>query len=97
MGMGIDDLLKDKRSEILQVAAKYGVSNIRVFGSVARGQAQPDSDIDLLVDGLENCSWGGGGLLMELQALLGRDVDLVSPEDLYWYIRDRVLREAVSL
>jgi uncharacterized protein len=97
MGLGINDLLKDKRDEILSIAAKHGASNVRVFGSVARGEARPDSDVDLLVDGLENTAWGGGGLLIELEALLGRKVDLVSANDLHWYIREKTLREAVKL
>ena len=97
MGLGIDDLLKDKRDEILRTAARHGASNLRVFGSVARGDAGPESDVDFLADGLENCSWGGGALLIDLQNLLGRKVDLVSPEDLHWYIRERVLKEAVRL
>ena len=96
-GLGITDLLQDKREEILRIAAKHGASNVRVFGSVARGEAGPDSDVDLLVDGLENAAWGGGGLLVDLENLLGRSVDLVSPEDVHWYIRERVLREAVPL
>lgn len=97
MGLGIDDVVKDKRDEILRIAAKHGASNVRIFGSVARGEARPDSDIDFLIDGLENSAWGGGGLLMDLQDLLGRSVDLVTVEDLHSYIRDKVLREAVSL
>jgi len=95
--MTIDRLLLDKRDAVLRLVAKHGASNVRVFGSVARGEATPTSDVDLLVDGLENCSWGGGGLLVDLEKLLGRRVDLVSAEDLHWSIRDRVLKEAVPL
>ena len=95
--MEIDELLNEKRNDILQIVAKHGAANVRIFGSVARGEAGPNSDIDFLVDGLENCSWGGGGLLMDLQELLGRKVDLVTVEDLHWSIRDRVIKEAVSL
>jgi len=95
--LGIDDLLKEKRDEILRIAAKHGASNVRVFGSVARGEAGPESDVDFLVDGLENSAWGGGGLLVELEDLLGRRVDLVSPDDVHWLIRERVLDEAVPL
>src|SRR5438874_12359013 len=97
MLMGIEELIHDKREEILRIAAKQGASNVRIFGSVARGEARPDSDVDFLVDGLENAPWGGGGLLVELEKLLGRKVDVVSPEDLHWYIRERVLREAKHL
>jgi predicted nucleotidyltransferase len=68
-----------------------------VLGSVARGEAAADSDIDFLVDGLENASWGGGRLLMELQDLLGRRVDLLSEGDLHRMIRDQVLQAAQPL
>ena len=99
VGLGIDDLLKDKREEILRLAEKHGAFNVRVFGSVARGEAGPDSDIDLLVewDLTRISSWGGVGLDIELRELLGRDVDVASEEDLHWYIRDRVLKEAMPL
>lgn len=89
--------LRAKREAILRLVNEHGASNVRVFGSVVRGESGPDSDIDLLVDGLENTAWGGGGLLMELQELLGQRVDLVSPGDLHRLIRDKVLKEAVPL
>jgi predicted nucleotidyltransferase len=92
----LDDL-RAKRNEIVRMVEEHGASNVRVFGSVLHGDAGPDSDIDLLVDGLENTAWGGGGLLMDLQDLLGQRVDLVSPGDLHWLIRDEILNEAVSL
>lgn len=57
--LGIQDILGDKRDEVLALARQHGVYNVRVFGSVARGEATPDSDVDLLVDGLENAAWGG--------------------------------------
>ena len=93
----IDDLINEKREDILQLTRKYGVTNVRIFGSAARGEIRPDSDIDFLVDGLENCPWGGGRLLIELQELLGRPVDLVSEQDLHRLIRPQVLREAIRL
>lgn len=89
--------LRAKRDAILRIVAEHGASNVRVFGSVLHGEAGPDSDVDLLVDGLEHTAWGGGGLLMDLQELLGQPVDLVSPDDLHRLIRDEVLREAVPL
>lgn len=95
--MGIDDILTDKRAEIVRLVTQHGASNVRVFGSVARAEATPESDVDLLVDGLENCAWGGGALLIALQTLIGRRVDLVSLEDLHWTLRERVLRESISL
>ncbi len=93
----IDDLINEKREDILRLTDKYGVYNVRIFGSAARGESRPDSDIDFLVDGLESCAWGGGRLIMELQELLGRPVDLVSEQDLHRLIRIQVLREAIPL
>ena len=96
--MGTDDLLKSKREEILHAAARRGAKNVRVFGSAVRGEARPDSDIDFLVD-LEpgRSLFDLGGLLMDLQQLLGREVDVVTENALHWYIRDRVLAEAKPL
>ena len=95
--MGIDDLLKPKREEILRIAARYGASNIRVFGSVARGEAGPESDVDFLMD--LSPGWGLAlmGLWLDLEDLLGRKVDIVEEENLHWYIRDRVMQEAQPL
>lgn len=96
--MKLDDL-RARRDEILDLAAKYGAGNVRVFGSVVRGEAGPESDVDFLIDVVDwsRFTWGGGGLLMDLQDLLDCDVDLVTEKDLHWYIRDRVLKEAVPL
>jgi len=94
---GIAEIIGDKRDKILQLASQQGVSNVRVFGSVARGEAAADSDVDFLVDGLENAAWGGGHLLMDLQALLGRQVDLLSEADLHPLIRENVVKEAIPL
>lgn len=90
--------MKEKRQEILRISAKHGATNVRIFGSVARGDAGPDSDLDLLVDVGPNPSpFFPGGLLTDLEALLGKKVDIVTPGGLHWYIRDRVLQEAVPL
>ena len=96
--MSIDERLKAHRSEILRVAALHGARNVRVFGSLAMGEASPDSDIDILVD-LEpkRSLLDLSGLLLDLQDLLGCKVDVVTERSLHWYIRDRVLQEAVSL
>ena len=94
---GLADILGEKREQVLKLAQQHGVYNVRVFGSVARGEATPESDIDFLVDGLENAAWGGGRLLMDLQALLGRQVDLVTEADLHDLIRDQVVKEAIRL
>ena len=90
--------LKALRNEILRIAARYGAYNVRVFGSLARGEADADSDVDLLVD-LEpgRSLFDLGGLLMDLQDLLGRRVDVVTANGLRERIRDRVLREAIPL
>jgi len=96
--MDIEELVRAKREEILQIAARRGARNVRVFGSVARGEAGPESDVDVLVD-LEpgRSLFDLGGLLMDLQDLLGCKVDVVTEKGLHWYIRDRVLKEAVPL
>lgn len=96
--MGVDELLKGKREQILAIASRHGARNVRVFGSVARGEAGPDSDIDLLVEiGPTHSAFFPGGLLADLEDLLGRKVDVVTERGLHWYIRDRVLKEAVPL
>jgi predicted nucleotidyltransferase len=96
--MGIAEFLQDKRHEVLALAARYGAKQIRVFGSVARGEARPDSDVDLLVVFEPGRSlFDHVGLTQELSDLLHRKVDVVSQHALHWYIRERVLREAVAL
>ena len=98
-GQGITDIVGDKRGEILSLGAKHGAYNVRIFGSVARGEARSDSDVDFLVewDMSRISPWGGAGFDLELQALLSRDVDVVTLEDLHPMIRQRVLAEAVAL
>ncbi len=83
---------------MLRLAAKHGARNVCVFGSVARGDARPDSDIDLLVE-LEpgRSLFDLGGLLFDLQALLGVDVDVVTENGLRSRIRAQVLQEAIPL
>ena len=90
--------LRVKREEILQIAEKYGARTVRIFGSVARGEADTASDLDLLVEMEPGRSLLDlGGLLMELQDLSGCRVDVVTEKGLRERIRDRVLREAVAL
>ena len=96
--MGIKEILGDKREEILRIAASHGATSVRVFGSVARGEADAESDIDFLVELEEGRSlFDLGGLLMDLQELLGRKVDVVTPDGLRARIKDDVLAEAVPL
>lgn len=94
----IAQLLKEKREEILLIAAKRGAHNIRVFGSVARGNAGLDSDIDFLID-LETgrTLLDVGGLLMDLRKLLGCNVDIVTEKGLNDDFREEVLKEAIPL
>jgi predicted nucleotidyltransferase len=96
--MKTDQLIKQKREEILHIAARYGGYNVRVFGSVARGEADERSDIDFLVDMEAGRSLLDlGGLLMDLQATLGRNVDVVTERGLKPRIREKVLKEAIEL
>ncbi len=96
--MGIRKLLKERRDEILRVADRYGARNVRIFGSVARGEDQPDSDVDVLVDLEEGRSLlDHAGLLLDLQKLLGCKVDVATERGLKPRVRERVLREAVPL
>jgi uncharacterized protein len=96
--MSLNELLQEKREDILRIATRRGASNVRIFGSVARGEADSKSDIDLLVD-LEpgRSLFDLGGLLMDLQDLLGHKVDVVTERGLRERIREHVLREAIPL
>ncbi|MDG2991477.1 nucleotidyltransferase family protein [Candidatus Synechococcus calcipolaris G9] len=98
-GLGIPDLLDEQRDEILKIAAKHGAYNVRVFGSVARGEADEESDIDFLVDySLDRISpWFPAGLVLDLKKLLGRKVDVATEAALKERIREQVLTEAVPL
>jgi predicted nucleotidyltransferase len=92
------DTLKTKREDVLRIAQKRGVSRIRVFGSVARGDARPESDIDFLFEMEPGRSLLDlGGLVSDLQELFGRQVDVVTERGLKPRIRARVLAEAVPL
>jgi predicted nucleotidyltransferase len=96
--MSVAELLKAKRQEILRVAAQHGAYDVRVFGSVARSEAGPDSDVDFLVEVRpEHSAWFPAGLIVDLESLLGCNVDVVTEQALHWYIHDRVLGEAVPL
>ncbi|MCL4555213.1 MAG: nucleotidyltransferase family protein [Actinobacteria bacterium] len=93
-----EEMFREKRGEILRICAKYGARNVRVFGSLARGEADELSDIDFLVE-LEpgRSLLDLGGLQYELEALLRYRVDVVTERGLKRRIRERVLREAVPV
>lgn len=96
--MTLHELRTTKRDEILRVAARRGARNIRVFGSVARGESDAHSDIDFLVDMEPDRSlFDLSGLLIDLEAMLEIEVDVVTERGLRPRIRERVLREAVPL
>jgi predicted nucleotidyltransferase len=91
-------LRTERREEILRLAERRGAHSLRVFGSVARGEANESSDLDLLV------AWESGrslmdhaGLVEDLQELLGMKVHVGTEKSLHWYVRDRILREAAPL
>lgn len=96
--MTLDTLRAERRDEILRLAAKRGSHDVRVFGSVARGEATANSDLDLLV------AWEPGrglmdrsGLVQDLQELLGMKVHVGTEKALHWYVREQILEEAVPL
>jgi predicted nucleotidyltransferase len=92
------NLVTTKREQILRLARRHGVTGVRVFGSMARGDAGPQSDVDLLVEvGPEPSPWFPGGLVAELEELLGRRVQVVTERGLDELLRERVLEEAVPL
>ena len=96
--MGQVEMLAGKREEVLRIAAKYGARKVRVFGSVARGEADVQSDVVFLVEMEPGRSLLDlGGLQMELEALLGCSVDVVTERALKARVREHVLREAVPL
>ena len=98
MKMSLDELLQSNREEILRIAARHGAYNVRIFGSVARGEADKQSDIDFLIDMEPKRSLLDlAGLLVELEELLGCKVDVVPEDSLRKRIKDRVLREAIAL
>ena len=96
--MSIERLLAEKREDILRLAASRGARNVRVFGSVARGEANEDSDIDLLVDVESGRSLlDVVGLWLDLEMLLGRNVDLLTEGGVNRHLRETILTEARPL
>ncbi|WP_034934563.1 nucleotidyltransferase family protein [Gloeocapsa sp. PCC 73106] len=97
--MMLKRLLEEKREDIIEIAARHGAYNVRIFGSVARGEDNENSDFDFLIDyDLDKVtSWFPGGLLVDLEELLGRKVDIVTEKGLNDLIRKRILTEAIPL
>jgi len=100
-GLGVEDILGPYRSRIERLAQRYHAREIRVFGSVARGAARPDSDVDFLVDFDRSrkirSTLRSVDFALELETLLGRHVDVVTEESLHWFIQPQVVTEAVPL
>lgn len=96
--MVINELMTEKREGILRIAAQYGAHNVRLFGSVVHGASGPDSDIDFLVEMNDDRSLLDQiGLIQDLEDYLGQKVDVVTPNSLHWYIKDKILADAVTL
>jgi hypothetical protein len=96
--MGISEIIGAQRDVILRIAVSHGVRNVRVFGSVARGDARQDSDLDLLVEFEgERSLFDRTRLILELERALGRRVDVITDRGLRPRYREQVLREAVAL
>lgn len=96
--MMIGDTIREKRDAIVRIAAKHGATQVRLIGSVARGEARPDSDVDLLVTWSEGTSLlDQAALMLELERLLGRKVDIASDGWVRPSIRESVYRDAVAL
>ncbi len=96
--VALETLRDEKRDDVLRLAGRHGARNIRVFGSVARGEERDTSDLDLLVE------WEAGrslldhvALVQDLEELLGTKVHLGTERSLHWYVRDRILKEATPL
>lgn len=99
LGSELDERLIHNREEILSIAERHGAFNVRVFGSIARGEATAQSDIDFLVDySLDKISaWFPAGLVLDLEKLLGCKVDVATEAGLKDRIRERVLKDSLPL
>lgn len=95
-GLGIDEIIGTKRRTVLELARRYGATNVRVFGSVARKQATPTSDVDILVDRIGN-RYRPVDLGLALRRAVGRPVDVVTEQALPWFIQPNVIAEAIPL
>jgi predicted nucleotidyltransferase len=94
----VADTIREKREVIVRIAASHGATEVRLIGSVARGEARPDSDVDLLVPWSEGASLlDQAALMLELESLLGRKVDIASHGWVKPSIRESVYRDAIAL
>ncbi len=94
----VGDTIREKREAIIRIAARHGATEVRLIGSVARGEARPDSDVDLLVTWSEGASLlDQAALMLELENLLGRKVDIASDGWVKPSIREPVYRDAIAL
>jgi len=96
--MDLKNLLASRRDEILRIAASHGATHVRLFGSAVRGDATDQSDIDVLVD-LEagRSLMDHASLIIDLERLLGRRVDVVTARGLRPRVRDAILRDTIAL
>ncbi len=90
------DVIRQRRDKIVQLADKYGAKNIRIFGSFARGDNNSESDADFLVN-MEGSLLRRIAFMQDLEDLLGRKVDVVTEKSVHWYVRERIMKEAVPL
>jgi predicted nucleotidyltransferase len=97
-GLGISEIIGDKRAQVLEIARRHGAYNVRVFGSVARGEARPDSDVDVLVEFPPKYRlFDHIGLMQDLEDLLGRKVDVSIERNLRKEFRPYVMKDVVAL
>ncbi len=94
----MDKLIEEHREEIKRIALLRGARRVRIFGSRALDTAGPESDVDILID-LEKgrSALALGGILMDLQELLGRKVDVTTPAALHPKLREHILKQAVDI
>ena len=96
--MAIIDTLHEKRDDVIAVARQHGVASIKVFGSVARREETAQSDVDFLVrTGADVSAWFPAGLILDLEALLGRPIDIVTEQGLNSLLREQVMSEAIPI
>jgi predicted nucleotidyltransferase len=94
----IKKFLAEHRDEVLEIAGRYGARNVRIFGSVGRGEERPESDLDLVVEfDADRSLLDQVGLTQDVEKLLGRKVHVTTADALHWYIHDRVMEQAIPL